>query len=185
MCVPLRILMDVSSLNHCPPARYLFFTEKLGSLIFIMWQTFRMGTLSVHRVSQKWRITGSRTGGRILRTTQISVWIRRMVIEITRMSVYSPENVRSADMVHRGINLDSGNSTKNKLLYLPVKQIPQPLVLYSAYEFCFIPRMNFVLFHVWILFYSTYEFLLFRDVSVNFSYLFKANSTNGAEAFIV
>lgn len=163
--------MDVSSLNHCPHSRYLFSTEKLGLVVFVTWRTFRMGTLSVRRVSQKWRRTGSRPGeGWILRTTQISVWIRRMVIEISRMSVFSPENVRSTDMVHRGINLDSGNSTKNKLLYLPRGTDTSTA---SA------------LFHVWILFYSTYEFVLFHDVSVESSYLFKANSINGAEAFIV
>ena len=70
--------------------------------------------------SGKWRKTARRARGRaeFFGTVQISVWIRRMVIEITGMSVYSLEDVRSTDMLHRGINLDRGNSTKNKLLYL-------------------------------------------------------------------
>lgn len=39
-------------------------------------------------------------------------------LKLLGMSVYSPENAYSTDMVYRGINLDGGNSTKNKLFHL-------------------------------------------------------------------
>lgn len=78
-----------------------------------------------------------REGG-ILRTAQISVWIRRMVIEITGMSVYPLENVHSTDMVHRGINLDNGNSTKNKLQRRT--DIFEPAAFYFTYEQKVSPR---------------------------------------------